>query len=178
MKVLNTKFPGLKIIQQRKHGDNRGNLRETFRKKIIKWDELVFDYATTSKKNVLRGFHFQSKFKQAKFVSVLKGKILDYVIDLRKKSKTFGRCFGIELSDKNCKSLYIPEGFAHAYFSYAKLNIIYYKLSNYYHPEYEDGVVWNDDSLNIKWPIKNPKVSLKDRKLKTLSEFKKRFKGL
>ena len=83
MKVLDTKFKGLKIVQQKKHGDARGNLRGTFRKKIIKWDELIFDYATTSKKNVLRGFHFQSKFKQAKFVSVLKGKIFDYVVDLR-----------------------------------------------------------------------------------------------
>ena len=74
MKIINTKIRGLKIIQQTKHGDSRGYLRETFKKKIIKWDQLIFDYATTSKKNVLRGFHFQSKFKQAKFVSVLKGK--------------------------------------------------------------------------------------------------------
>ena len=96
------------------------------------------------KKNVLRGFHFNSKFPQAKFVTVLKGKILDYVIDLRKKSKTFGKSFSIILSDSNCKSLYIPKGFAHAYYSFSKLNIIYYKLSNYYHPKYEDGILWND----------------------------------
>jgi dTDP-4-dehydrorhamnose 3,5-epimerase len=178
MKVLNTKFSGLKIIQQKKHGDNRGNLRETFRKNIIKWDELVFDYATTSKKNVLRGFHFQSKFKQAKFVSVLKGSILDCVIDLRKRSKTFGKSFIIELSDKNCKSLYIPEGFAHAYYSKSKLNVIYYKLSNYYKPKFEDGILWNDNSVRKKWPIKNPIVSKKDKKLKTLSEFIKIYKGI
>jgi len=178
MKVLNTKFPGLKIIHQKKHGDNRGNLRETFRKNIIKWDELVFDYATTSKKNVLRGFHFQSKFKQAKFVSVLKGSILDCVIDLRKRSKTFGKNFIIELSAKNCKSLYIPEGFAHAYYSISKLNIIYYKLSNYYQPKFEDGILWNDNSVIKKWPIKNPIVSKKDKKLKTLSEFIKIYKGI
>ena len=84
MKIINTKFKDLKIIQQKKHGDSRGHLRETYIKKIIRWNDLIFDYATTSKKNVLRGFHFQSKFKQAKFVSVLKGKILDCVIDLRK----------------------------------------------------------------------------------------------
>ena len=87
MHVINTKFKGLKIIQQKKLQDSRGSLRETFRKKIIKWDNLIFDYTTVSKKNVLRGFHFNSKFPQAKFVTVLKGKILDYVIDLRKKSK-------------------------------------------------------------------------------------------
>ncbi len=177
MKIINTKIKGLKIIQQTKHGDNRGYLRETFRKKIIKWDQLIFDYATISKKNVLRGFHFQSKFKQAKFVSVLKGKILDCVIDLRKKSKTFGKCFSIELSEKNCRSLYIPEGFAHAYYSYSDLNIIYYKLSNYYHPKYEDGILWNDKSLKIKWPNKKPIVSLKDKKLRNLMSFKKVYKN-
>ena len=98
MRVIDTNFKGLKIIQQKKHGDYRGNLRETYIKKIIKWNDLIFDYATTSKKNVVRGFHFQSKFQQAKFVSVLKGKILDYVVDLRKKSKTFGKSFSIVLS--------------------------------------------------------------------------------
>ena len=178
MRVIDTKFKGLKIIQQKKHGDERGNLRETFNKKTIKWDELVFDYATTSKKNVLRGFHFQSKFKQAKFVSVLKGKIYDCVIDLRKNSKTFGKNFGIELSDENCKSLYIPEGFAHAYYSMSSLNIIYYKLSNYYHPEYEDGILWNDKSIKNKWLTKKPIVSIKDKKLKTLINFKKIYSGL
>ena len=178
MRIINTKFKGLKIIQQKKFGDSRGNLRETFRKKIIKWDSLIFDYATTSKKNVLRGFHFNSKFPQAKFVTVLKGKILDYVIDLRKKSHTFGKSFSIILSDNNCKSLYIPKGFAHAYYSFSKLNIIYYKLSNYYHPEYEDGVLWDDESLKIKWPTKNPIVSKKDKKLRSFLDFKKIYNGL
>ena len=178
MKVINTQFKDLKIIQQKKHDDTRGSLRETFRKNIIKWNDLVFDYVTTSKKNVLRGFHFQSKFLQAKYVSVLKGKILDCVIDLRKKSKTFGKSFKIELSEKNCKSLYIPEGFAHAYYSFSDLNIIYYKLSNYYHPEFEDGIFWNDKFLRINWPAKKPMVSEKDNKLKTFLSFKKMIKGL
>ena len=178
MKVINTKFKGLKIIQQKKHKDGRGNLREIFLKKIIKWDDLIFDYATTSKKNVLRGFHFQSKFKQAKFVSVLKGKILDCVIDLRKKSKTFGQSFCVVLSDKNCKSLYIPEGFAHAYYSFSNVNVIYYKLSNYYHPKYEDGILWNDKKYINKWPIKKPLVSKKDKNLKTFTDFIKIYKSL
>ena len=178
MRVINTKFKGLKIIQQKKIGDTRGILRETFRKKIIKWDNLIFDYVTVSKKNVLRGFHFNSKFPQAKFVTVLKGKILDYVIDLRKKSKTFGKSFSIELSEKNCKSLYIPEGFAHAYYSFSNLNIIYYKLSNYYHPKYEDGIIWNDKSLKNNWPTKKPIVSKKDKKLRTFPDFIKTYTGL
>ncbi len=178
MRVIDTKFNGLKIIQQKKHGDTRGNLRETYIKKIIKWDELIFDYATTSRKNVLRGFHFQSKFQQVKYVSVLKGKILDYVIDLRKKSKTFGKSFSIILSENNCKSLYIPAGFGHAYYSFSKLNIIYYKLSNYYHPKFEDGILWNDKNLKFKWPAKKPIISSKDKKLITFLDFKTVYKGL
>ena len=178
MKLINTKFAGLKIVQQKKHGDTRGYLRETFIKKIIKWDDLIFDYSTTSKKNILRGFHFQSKFSQAKYVSVLRGKILDCVIDLRKKSKTFGKSFSIELSEKNCLSLYIPEGFAHAYYSMSNLNIIYYKLSNYYYPKYEDGISWKDPSVKNIWPTKNPLLSKKDKNLKNISNFIKIYKGL
>ena len=110
-------------------------------------------------------------------MTVLKGKILDCVIDLRKNSKTFGKCFSIVLSENNCKSLYIPEGFAHAYYSFSKSNIIYYKLSNYYQPKYEDGILWNDKQLKNNWPSKKPVVSKKDQKLKTFSEFKKIYKG-
>ena len=178
MKIVNTKFKDLKIISQKKNSDSRGNLRETFRREIIKWDNLIFDYATTSKKNVLRGFHFQSKFKQAKFINVLKGKIFDCVIDLRKSSKTFGKSFSIELSEKNCLSLYVPEGFAHAYYTYSDLSIIYYKLSNYYRPEFEDGILWDDVSFKKNWPTNKPLVSKKDKKLKTFSNFKKIYKTL
>ena len=162
MKIIDTKFKGLKIIQQKKFKDPRGSLRETYRKKIIKWDSLIFDYATVSKKNVLRGFHFNTKYPQAKYVSVLRGKILDYVIDLRKNSKTFGKGFGIILSEDNCKSLYIPGGFAHAYYSYSKINLIYYKLSDYYQPKYENGIFWNDKSLKIKWPTYKPILAERD----------------
>ena len=178
MQIIDTKLKGLKIIQQKKIGDSRGNLRETFKKKIIKWDNLIFDYATVSKKNVLRGFHFNSKFPQAKFVTVLKGKILDYVLDLRKKSRTFGKSFSIVLSEDNCKSLYIPKGFAHAYYSFSNLNLIYYKLSDYYKPKYEDGILWNDKSLKFKWPAKKPTISPKDKKLRTFLDFKTVYKGL
>ena len=176
MKVIKTRFKGLYIIKQKKHNDNRGSLRETFRKNIINWDKLIFDYATTSKKNVLRGFHFQSKYKQAKFVSVLKGKILDCVIDLRRLSKTYGKSFSIILSEKNCLSLYVPEGFAHAYYTYND-SVIYYKLSNYYQSKFEDGLLWNDKFLKIKWPNKKPKLSKKDRRLKSFKEFKKTYIG-
>ena len=177
MKVVKTKFKSLYVIKQKKHKDNRGSLRETFRKKIINWNKLIFDYATASKKNVLRGFHFQSKYKQAKFVTVLKGKIFDCVIDLRRSSKTYGKSFSIILSEKNCLSLYVPEGFAHAYYTYND-SIIYYKLSNYYHSKFEDGLLWNDKFLKIKWPNRKPKLSKKDKNLKSFKEFKKIYRAL
>ena len=95
MKVIKTKFKGLKIIKQKDNKDNRGSLRETYNKKVVGKRNFVFEYCTSSKKNIVRGFHFQSKFQQAKYVNVVKGKILDYVIDLRKNSKTFGKTFKI-----------------------------------------------------------------------------------
>ena len=94
MKILNTKFKGLYIVKQKDNTDKRGSLRETFNEKIIK-KKFVFEYCTLSKKNVLRGFHFQTKSKQSKFINVVKGKILDVVVDLRKNSKTFGKVFKI-----------------------------------------------------------------------------------
>tara|TARA_Y100000590_G_scaffold235287_1_gene264927 strand:- start:921 stop:1457 length:537 start_codon:yes stop_codon:yes gene_type:complete len=178
MKIINTKFKGLKIIKHKRNKDSRGSLRETYKKKVIKWENFVLEYATISKKNILRGFHFQNKYPQAKFVTVIKGKIFDCVIDLRKNSKTFGKFFSIILSEKNCTSLFIPKGFAHAYYSYEKLNVIYYKCSDYYKPGNEDGIIWNDASLKIKWPTNNPKLSKKDKKHGTLNFFKKKYKYL
>ena len=100
MKIYKTKFRDLLVIKQKKNIDKRGSLRETFNKKIIN-KRFVFEYCTTSKKNVLRGFHFQTRYQQAKYVNVLKGRILDVVIDLRKKSRTFGKIFKIILSANN-----------------------------------------------------------------------------
>ena len=177
MIIKKTRFKDLLIIKQKNNFDHRGNLRETFNNKILK-KKFVFEYCTTSKKNVLRGFHFQTKFKQSKFVSVLKGKILDVVIDLRKKSKTFGKTFRIILSKKNALGLYIPRGFAHAYYSMDKENIIYYKLDNYYAPKFESGLIYNDNYLNIKWPKKKMLISQKDQSLLTFEEFTKKIKGL
>jgi len=167
----------LLIIKQRNNKDNRGNLRETFNDKFLK-KKFIFEYCTTSKKNVFRGFHFQTKNKQSKYVNVVKGKILDIVIDLRKGSKTFGKVFKIILSQENALGLFIPAGFAHAYYSYKKENIIYYKLDNYYAPNYESGIRYDDSSLKIKWPTKKMIISLKDKKLLSLKKFKENIKGL
>ncbi len=178
MKIIDTKFKGLKIIKQISFKDKRGFLRITYNEKLIKKKNFIFEYCTTSRKNSLRGFHFQYKHQQAKYLSVIKGKILDCVIDLRKNSKTYGQSLKIILSDKNNLGLYIPEGFAHAYYSYQSENIIYYKLNNYYQPRYEDGINSLDKKIKIKWPGKVFLISKKDKKLKSLDEFKKKYKYL
>ena len=177
MIIKKTKFKGLLIIKQKNNTDKRGNLRETFNNKILK-KKFVFEYCTTSKKNVFRGFHFQTKNKQSKYVNVIKGKILDVVIDLRRKSKTFGKIYKIILSKKNALGLYIPSGFAHGYYSYDKENIIYYKLDNYYNPKYESGIIFNDKLINLKLPSRKVQISKKDKKLMSFEKFKKKFRYL
>ena len=109
---------------------------------------------------------------------MIKGKILDIVIDLRKGSKTFGKAHSVILSKQNALSLFIPAGFAHAYYSYDKENIIYYKLDNYYNPKFEDGIIYNDPELKLRLPKSNLKISKKDKNLLTLSQFKKKYKYL
>ena len=178
MKIIKTKFSDLKIVKLKKNSDLRGNLIETYRKKLLKGKNLIFDYKVFSRKNVLRGFHFQYNYQQIKYVTVLKGKILDCVIDLRKNSKTFGKSFKIILSEKNSLSLYIPAGFAHSYLTLGNENITYYKLSNYYSPKHESGIIWNDKDLKINWPVKKPKLSTKDRGFSTYKDFLKKFKYL
>ena len=178
MKIFNTKIKDLKIIRHNKFVDNRGFLKITFHNEIININKFVFEYSITSKKNVIRGLHFQYKFQQAKMIYVLKGKILDVVLDLRKNSPTFGKYYSIILSDKNCKALYIPEGFAHGYYCYEKLNIVYYKLSNYYRPQYESGIKWNDKEIKINWPSGKKIISSKDKNLNNLYFFKEKFKAL
>ena len=125
MKILSTKFSGLKVIQSKNYKDSRGLFKEDFKKKFFKNKKFVFGCTSTSKKNVIRGLHLQTKFAQEKYVSILKGSILDVVVDLRKDSKTFGKHFKVILSDNNAKSLFIPSGFAHGFLGLKKENIIY-----------------------------------------------------
>ena len=127
------------------------------------------------KKNVLRGLHLQTKYSQEKYVSVLKGAIIDVVVDLRKKSKTYGKHYKIILSDANAKSIFIPAGFAHGFLALKKENIIYYTCTNYRSAKHEVGILWNDKDLKIKWPIKNPVISKKDKKNIKFTVFKKLY---
>ena len=152
-------------------------IKEDIYKKFIKEKKIFkFSLVTSSKKNVFRGFHIQLKKQQAKLVYIVKGKVLDIVIDLRKRSKKFAKVYKFRLKEKDI--LYIPKGFAHGYLSLASENIVLYYLTEYRDAKSEDGIVWNDKMLNIKFPIKNIKVSQKDKKLKTLKDFIKINKSL
>ena len=139
---------------------------------------MIFHYFAKSKKNVFRGFHFQSKNQQEKLVSVLEGAIIDICIDLRKNSKTFGKIFRVLLSEKNKKSIFIPKGFAHGYFTLKKFNFVYFQNSNYRNKNQEKGILWNDIDLNLKLPIKKPLISKKDNLNISLKQFLKKYKHL
>ena len=171
MKIISTKFKDLKVFKGKTHLDKRGAFREFFLKKKINNFQNIFWCMSKSKRNVVRGLHIQKKINQAKYISVIKGKIFDVVLDLRKRSKTFGKCFTIILSDKNSKSLYIPKGFAHGFMGMDKENYIVYGNSNYRSKKNEVGIMWNDKSLKIKWPTKKPLISKKDKNNLTFKEF-------
>lgn len=163
MKIKKTNFKDLLIFESKNFSDKRGFFRELSIEKTIK-KRLVFTVISKSKKNVLRGFHMQTKNKQGKYLSVVKGKILDVVIDCRKNSKTFSKKFKIILSQKNAKSIYIPPNFLHAFLTLETENIVVYGCTKYRNKDSETGVMWNDKDLKINWPIKNPVISNKDKK--------------
>tara|TARA_Y100000816_G_C26084998_1_gene572376 strand:- start:1025 stop:1555 length:531 start_codon:yes stop_codon:yes gene_type:complete len=174
IKFSRTKFKGLYVFDKHQYRDARGYFLELFKKKTVKQD-IPFYCISYSKKNVLRGLHLQVKNTQAKYISVLKGKILDIAVDLRKNSKTFGKHFKIVLSERNSKSIFIPKGFAHGFFALDKENYMLYGCSDYRNKNAEVGIIWNDKDLNIKWPKKNIVVSTKDKKNISFQEFKKKY---
>ena len=171
MKLINTKIKGLKLIKSQIYNDKRGYLRETFINKLFK-KNFVFDVMSFSKKGVLRGLHIQTIKPQAKIITVTQGKILDVVVDLRKKSKSFGKYFSIVISDKSDFSFYIPEGFAHGFLCISKKCTVNYKCSEYRNPKSETTLQWNDEFVAIKWPVKKPILSEKDKNGKSLNFFK------
>ena len=178
MKIRKTKFKDLLIFENKSFNDKRGFLKELFKEKLIK-KKFPFLIGSFSKKNVIRGLHIQLKNPQGKFLTVIKGKIFDVVLDLRYNSKTFGKIFKIELSERNSKSLYIPPGFAHGFCGLNKENYIIYSCTKYRNKQSEIGILWNDKDLKIKWPTKKPIVSNKDKenfsfkKIKSLIKRKK-----
>jgi len=163
VQIIKTKFKDLFFYKRDTFHDNRGYFKELYIEKKIK-KKFCFDYLSTSKKNVIRGLHIQTKKPQGKLITVLNGKIFDAVIDCRKKSKTFGKIFTTEMSaDKNI-SLYIPEGFAHGFCSLKDNTILHYKCTEYRDEKSETGIIWNDNYLKIKWPVLKPILSKKDKK--------------
>ena len=171
MKVLSTRFQGLKLIRGENFYDQRGYFREILRNNLLKKKKFIFWSISKSKKNVLRGLHLQTKFKQAKFVSVIKGKIYEVVLDLRKKSRTYGKYYGTILSDKNSTSLFVPTGFAHGFCALENESLVLYGMTNYRSRKNEVGILWNDDIIKIKWPVKKPIVSKKDKNNLTFKKF-------
>ena len=172
MKLANTKIDGPKLLKSKIFRDNRGYLRETFKNNLLNSLKFPFDVMSFSKRNVLRGLHIQSKNSQAKIITVTYGKIFDVAVDLRKKSKTFGKYVSIIMSDKSDFSFYIPSGFAHGFLCLSKRCTVNYKCSKYRDIKSEKTLNWNDSSLNINWPVKKPILSIKDKRGLTLEEFK------
>jgi len=162
MKITKTKFQDLLLFNSKNFYDSRGYFREVLIEKIVK-KRFKFTVVSKSKKNVVRGLHMQRKFQQGKYISVLKGKILDVVVDCRKGSKTFGKHFKIEISEKNSKSIYVPPGFIHGFLGLENENIVMYSCTEYRDKKSEIGVMWNDEELKIDWKIKNPILSAKDK---------------
>jgi dTDP-4-dehydrorhamnose 3,5-epimerase len=172
MKIVNTKIRGLKIIKTNIYSDKRGFLKEVFRKNLLKNKDFPFDVMSYSKKNVLRGLHIQTHNSQAKIITVTHGKIFDVAVDLRKKSKTFGKHYSLVISDKDDFSFFIPEGFAHGFMCLSTDCTINYKCSNYRDQKSEKTIIWNDKKLNIKWPSKKPILSKKDTVGLTFTDYK------
>jgi dTDP-4-dehydrorhamnose 3,5-epimerase len=167
-KIIKTKFKGLLVFEGIQHNDKRGYLRELLTEKLV-GKKFKFQIISKSKENVLRGLHFQLKRPQGKHIAVVKGKIFDVAVDLRKKSPTFGKAFSAILSEKNNKSLYIPAGFAHGFLTLGKENIVCYSCTEYRSINNEIGLVYNDSTLNIKWPRKKIIITKKDRLARNIS---------
>ena len=158
IKVTKAPIEGLYIIEPAVHGDNRGYFMETYNKRDMEEAGLTMNFVqdnqSMSVKGVLRGLHFQKQFPQGKLVRVIRGKVFDVAVDLRKNSNTYGRWFGVELSAENKKQFYVPEGFAHGYLTLSDVAEFCYKVTDFYHPGDEGGLAWNDPSIGIDGGIK------------------------
>ena len=175
-----TDIEGVYIIEPKMFGDNRGYFMETYNENDFKAAGLnyvfVQDNQSKSKAGVLRGLHFQIKHPQAKLVRVLEGEVFDVAVDLRKGSKTYGKWTGVVLSEENKKQFLIPRGFAHGFVVLSESATFAYKCDDFYHPEDEGGIMWNDPEIGIEWPYKGEVLlSEKDKMHKALKESKMEF---
>ena len=177
MNLIKTKLDGLVVLKPTIFKDNRGYFMESYNQKnvnkLLGNVNFIQDNESESSRGVLRGLHFQKPpYTQAKLVRCLKGGVLDVALDLRKDSKTYGIFETISLTEENKKQLFIPKGFAHGFIVLSKSAILSYKVDNYYNPESESGIIWNDPHLNIDWKINKNEiiVSEKDKNLPTFNE--------
>lgn len=174
MKVIDTKIADVKIIQPKVFGDERGFFLETFEKKryqeMLNIDyDFVQDNHSRSSHGVLRGLHFQTKHAQGKLVRVVRGEVFDVAVDIRKDSPTYGQWQGVILSEDNKQQFWIPPGLAHGFLVLSDVADFEYKCTDFYTPGYEDCLIWNDPTVDIKWPIKSkPLLSNKDSEGKYL----------
>ena len=168
MKFFETELKGSYIIELEKLEDERGFFTRIWDKKKIQdkgldSDLVQMSFSFTKKKGTLRGMHFQKKpFEETKLVRCTRGKIFDVIIDLRPESNTYKKWIGVKLKSDDLKMLYIPEGFAHGFQTLEDDTEVFYQMSNWFSPEYAQGIRWNDEEFNIEWPIKNPIISKKD----------------
>ena len=175
MNIITTEIEGLLILEPKVFGDERGYFFESFsqrefEEKVCK-TIFVQDNESKSGYGVLRGLHFQkSPFEQAKLVRVVKGKVLDVAVDIREDSPTFGKHVSVELSEENKRQMFVPRGFAHGFVVLSEEAIFQYKCDNYYMPQAEGGILWNDPVLNIDWkiPMEDVILSEKDKNNRTL----------
>ena len=180
MEFVKTSIEGVYVIEPKVFGDNRGYFMETYNEKVFKEAGLdyvfVQDNQSKSKKGVLRGLHFQKKYPQAKLVRVISGTVFDVCVDLRKNSPTYGKWEGVILSSENKKMFMVPRGFAHGFVVLSETAEFAYKCDDFYHPEDEGGVMWNDEEIGVEWPIDfEPLLSEKDKKHPSLKESKIEF---
>ena len=180
MKINKTFIEDLLIIEPQLFKDDRGFFYESYNKNNLdKVTNIVFvqDNESKSDKGVIRGLHFQAPpFEQTKLVRCISGNILDVAVDLRTNSKTYGKSFSIELSSENNKQLFIPKGFAHGFQVLSEIAIVNYKVDEYYNPDSESGLIWNDKDLSIDWNLDlKPILSKKDLKLISFKELKSPF---
>lgn len=156
IKVTKCPIEGLYIIEPTVHGDSRGYFMETYNQKDMAEAGLnlnfVQDNQSMSIKGVLRGLHFQKEYPQGKLVRVVKGRVFDVAVDIRPGSKTYGKWYGVELTEENKKQFYISEGFAHGFLVLSDIAEFCYKVTDFYHPGDEDGIAWNDPTIGIEWP--------------------------
>lgn len=173
-------LPGVLVIEPTLHDDSRGTFFEMYKRSEFKelgiQDEFRQDNFSHSMAGVIRGLHFQfPPSAQAKLVSVVRGRILDAIVDIRRGSPAYGRWFTVELSDENRKSLYVPEGFAHGFAVLSAEADVLYKVSGEFDPAAEGGIRWNDPEVGVQWPLANPIVSARDAALPALSELENKF---